>query len=111
MALMEIIDCIKHLLDEKNYVVGIFIDFKNAFDTVDHNILLSKLDHYGIRGNANMFFFRSYLTNKRQYTAVNGVKSDFEYVKYGVPQWSVLVPLFFWLYINDIYIELSVVMQ
>ena len=55
MALTEIIDCIKHLLDEKNYVVGIFIDFKKAFDTVDHNILLSKFDHYGIRGHANMF--------------------------------------------------------
>ena len=55
MALTEIIDCIKHLLDENNYVVGIFIDFKKAFDTVDHNILLSKLDHYGIRGHANMF--------------------------------------------------------
>ena len=101
MALMEIIDCIKHLLDEKKYVVGIFIDFKKAFDTVDHNILLSKLDHYCIRGHANMFF-RSYLTTRRQYTVVNGVKSDFEYVKYGVPQGSVLGPLFFLLYINDI---------
>ena len=55
MALMEIIDCIKHVLDEKNYVVGIFIDFKKAIDTVDHNILLSKLDHYAIRGHANIF--------------------------------------------------------
>ena len=90
-----------YLMNKKN-VVGIFIDFKKAFDTVDHNILLSKLDHYGIRGHANMFF-RSYLTNRRQYTLVNGVKSDFEYVKCGVPQGSVLGPLFFLLYINDIY--------
>ena len=102
MALMEIIECIKHLLDEKNYVVGIFSDFKKAFDTVDHNIFLSKLDHYGIRGHANMFF-RSNLTTRRQYTVFNGVKSDFEYVKYGVPQGSVLDPLFFLLYINYIY--------
>ena len=91
---------------KKNYVVGIFIDFKKAFDTVEHNILLSKLDHYGIRGHANMFF-RSYLTNRRQYTVVNGVKSDFEYVKYSVPQGSVLGPLFFLLYINDIYRAIS----
>ena len=47
-------------------------------------------------------FFRSYLTNRRQYTVINGVKSDFEYVKYGVPQGSVLGPLFFLLCINDI---------
>ena len=49
MALTESIDCIKHLLDEKNYVVGIFVDYKNIIDTIDHNILLSKVDHYGIR--------------------------------------------------------------
>ena len=55
MALTESKDCIKHLLDDKNYVVGIFIDFKKVFDTVDHNILLNKLDHYGMRGHANMF--------------------------------------------------------
>ena len=109
MALMEIIDCIKHLIDEKNYVVGIFVDLKKAFDTVDHNILLSKFDHYVIRGHANMFF-RSYLTTRRQYTVVNGVKSDFEYVKYGVLQGSVLGPLFS-CYILMIYIELSAVMQ
>ena len=53
MALIEITDNIKRLLDEKNYVIGIFIDFKKAFDTVDHEILLRKLDCYGIRGHAN----------------------------------------------------------
>ena len=102
MALIEITDNIKRILDEKNYVIGIFIDFKKAFDTVDHEIMLSKLECYGIRGHANLFF-RSYLTNRRQFTVANGVQSDIGIVKCGVPQGSVLGPLFFLLYINDIY--------
>ena len=102
MALIEITDNIKRLLDERNNVIGIFVDFKKAFDTVDHEIMLRKLDCYGIRGHANMFF-RSYLINRRQFTVANGVQSDIGFVKCGVPQGSVLGPLFFLLYINDIY--------
>ena len=102
MALIEITDNIKRLLDERNYVIGIFIDFKKAFDTVDHEIMLRKLDCYGIRGHANMFF-RSYLINRRQFTVANRVQSDIGFVKCGVLQGSVLGPLFFLLYINDIY--------
>ena len=94
-------ELIKHFLDEKQYVIGIFIDFRKAFDMVNHDILLDKLECYGIRGHANKFF-RSYLTNRRQYTLVNGIKSNFVYVNCGASQGSVWGPLLFLLYINDI---------
>ena len=102
LALIEITDYIKRLLDERNYVISIFIDFKKAFDTIDHEILLYKLECYGIRGLANDFF-RSYLTNRRQYTVINGVNSELRTISCGVPQGSVLGPLFFLLYINDLH--------
>ena len=102
LALIEFSDTVHRLLDEKNYVIGIFVDFTKAFDTVDHDIILSKLDRYGIRGHANDFF-RSYLTNREQYTFVNGAKSETKRINFSVPQGSVLGPLFFLLYINDIY--------
>ena len=93
LALIEITDYIKRLLDEKNYVISVSIDFKKALDTVDHEILLYKLECYCIRGFVNDFL-RSYLTNRRQYTVINGVNSELRTVACGVPQGSVLVPLF-----------------
>ena len=73
IALIEITDKIKKLLDEGNYVIGIYLDLTEAFDTVNHQILLNKLWRYGIRGHTNDLF-RSYLTNRRQYTCTNGKK-------------------------------------
>ena len=73
MLLITIRDKIKHLLDKRNHVTGIFINSKRAFDTVDQEIMLRKSDGYGIWGHANMFF-TSYLINKRQFTLANDVR-------------------------------------
>ena len=81
---------------------GIFIDLKKAFDTVDHSILLHKLQHYGIRGVINNWF-HSYLTDRVQSTQIKSNTSNKETVSCGVPQGSVLLPLLFLIYVNDIY--------
>ena len=102
MAIMELVENITIAMDNGKFTIGrVFIDLKQAFDTVDHSMLVTKLDHYGIRGVAKQWL-SSYLENRKQYVCFNGTDSGFLPITCGLPQGSILGPTLFLLYVNDL---------
>ena len=99
-AVLSIIDQVQLAIEDHDYSCGIFLDFSKAFDTVNHQILLTKLDYFGIRGVVKDWF-TSYLRNRTQFVSLGAVTSDIQAVSCGVPQGSVLGPLLFLIYVND----------
>ena len=97
MAIMNFYDKVTEAIDKSEFCLGIFIDLSKAFDTLNHDVLLKKLEMYGIRGIPNTLI-KSYLQDRQQYVVYNNSESNYGTITCGVPQGSILGPLLFLLY-------------
>ena len=100
-AILSLVEDVTDAFEENKNTIGVFVDFKKAFDTVNHEILKKKLEHYGVRGQA-LNWLTSYLYDRSQFVTYANTNSRMEKIVCGVPQGSILGPILFLIYINDI---------